>query len=123
MLLPSRERTFYLKYAGESGFVYDGNFTIKCRLNVAEKYNYELDRSRLLADPANPTPGLYNIASAIGFLRSRIVSGPNWWMQSNGFEVEDEEVLYKIVEQVNAEIKTWQTELAKVAKQTEELAK
>lgn len=114
MDLPKKERTFYFDHTGEYGTKYDGHFVIKCRLSVAEKYQYELERSRLLGD-VKPTDGLANIASILAFLRSRIMSGPNWWQQGQGFSIEEEDVLYALLEKVDAEIGEWKAELLKKA--------
>jgi hypothetical protein len=123
MDLPKKERTFYFDFTTELGQKYDGNFTIKCKLNVAETHLYELERSRLLGDQANPTNGLYNIAFALGFLRSRVIDGPQWWIQKGGSDLEDEEVLYELVAKTNEEIKKWKDELIKIARPGTDLGK
>jgi hypothetical protein len=112
MDLPKRERAFYFDHMGEYGNKYDGHFVVKCRLNVAEKYQYELERSKLLGDVSKPTDGLASISSILAFLRSRIISGPNWWQQGQGFNIEEEEVLYALLTKVDDEISAWKQELA-----------
>lgn len=112
MDLPKRERTFYFDHTSEYGVKYEGHFVIKCRLNVAEKYQYELERSKLLGGVQSPTDGLASISSILAFLRSRIISGPNWWQQGQGLDLEEEEVLYMLISKVDDEIGAWKQELA-----------
>lgn len=116
MELPKKERTFYFKHDGELGFVYEGHFTIKCRLNVAERYSLELEKSRLLADMANPTNGLLGTSVALSTLRTKIVDGPNWWKQGNGLMLEDEDTLFLLYEEVEKESEKWRKDLESAAK-------
>lgn len=121
MDLPKKERTFYFNYSSvESGFTYEGNFTIKCKLNVSEKYQLELEKSRLMSDMVNPTNGLAGLAIALSTLRAKIVDGPNWWTQGRGLSIEDEDTLVTLYEKVESETYEWRKELedkAKAAKQ------
>jgi hypothetical protein len=125
MDLPKKERTFSFNYTSEeSGQLYEGTFTVKCKLNVAEKYQLELEKSRLMSDMANPTNGLMGISIALSSLRIRIVDGPNWWMQGRGLTIEDEDALVQLFEKVEEECMEWRKELSeKAAKAREELGK
>jgi hypothetical protein len=125
MDLPKKERTFGFSYVSdESGLTYDGTFTVKCKLNVAEKYQLELEKSRLMSDMANPSNGLMGIAIALSTLRVRIVDGPNWWTQGKGINIEDEDVLVALFERVETECMEWRKELSeRAAKAREELGK
>jgi len=123
MELPKKERTFYFKHDGELGFTYEGYFTIKCRLSVADRYSLELEKSRLLADMANPTNGLLGTAVALSTLRTKIKDGPEWWKQSNGLMMEDEDALFSLYERVEKESDSWRKELEKAAKAKEDAAK
>jgi hypothetical protein len=125
MDLPKKERTFGFSYVSdESGLTYDGTFTVKCKLNVAEKYQLELEKSRLMSDMANPSNGLMGIAIALSTLRVRIVDGPNWWTQGKGLNIEDEDVLVALFERVETECMEWRKELSeRAAKAREELGK
>lgn len=112
MDLPKKERTFYFNYTSlESGQTYEGNFTVKCKFNVAEKYQLELEKSRLMSDMQNPTNGLAGIAIALSTLRSRIVDGPNWWTQGKGLSIEDEDTLVELFDKVESECIEWRKEL------------
>lgn len=117
MDLPKREKTFYFDYEGESGFRYEGNFTIKCRLTVAEKYAAELEKTRLQGDTLNPSPGLSGMAIAISSLRSRIVEGPNWWKQGSGLTIEDEDALVELYSKVEEVAAEWASEVKKSVKE------
>jgi len=123
MDLPKRERTFYYDFTGESGFRYEGSLTIKCRLTVSEKYNLELEKSRLLADMSNPTDSLYGLSIALSTLRAKIVEAPNWWQQRQGWGVEDEDALVDLYRKVEEECTKWKEELIKIAKENTELGK
>lgn len=123
MELPKRERTFYFKHTGESGFVYEGNFTVKCRINVAEKYQLEVEKSRLMADMANPSNGLLGTAVALSTLRVKIVESPEWWKQGLGLGLEDEDALFALYDKVEKESDTWRKELQKAAKAKEKAEK
>lgn len=117
MDLPKKERTFSFSYVSQdSGMVYEGTFTIKCKLNVAEKYQLELEKSRLASDMANPTNGLMGIAIALSTLRTKIVDGPNWWTQGRGLGIEDEDTLVSLFDRVEEESLQWRKELEEKAK-------
>jgi hypothetical protein len=117
MDLPKKERTFSFSYVGQdSGMTYEGTFTIKCRLNVAEKYQLELEKSRLISDMANPTNGLMGMAIALSTLRTKISDGPNWWSQGKGLSIEDEDTLVALFDKVEEESLQWRKELDEKAK-------
>jgi len=117
MDLPKKERTFAFNYKSlESGMDYEGTFIIKCKLNVGEKYQLELEKSRLMSDMVNPTNGLAGMAIAISTLRAKIVDGPNWWLQGKGTGIEDEDALVAIFEKVEEESLNWRKELEEKAK-------
>lgn len=111
MELPKRERTFYFDFTGESGFRYEGNVTIKCRLNVSERHALELNRSRLLGDCVNPTDSLRGIAVCLSTCQAKIIEAPNWWMQSNGSKLEDEDALVALFSRIEDESDAWRQEL------------
>jgi hypothetical protein len=117
MDLPKKERSFSFSYVSQdSGMLYEGTFTIKCKLNVAEKYQLELEKSRLTSDMANPTNGLMGMAIALSTLRTKIVDGPNWWAQGKGLNIEDEDALVALFEKVEEESSQWRKELDDKAK-------
>lgn len=114
MELPSREKTFYFDFTGESGFRYEGTFTIKCRLNTAEKITKESEISRLLGDSPNPTRALQNLAVCLATCRVHVIDGPEWFKQSRGL-LEDEEALEELFIKVIECIDSWRKELSKTA--------
>jgi len=117
MDLPKREKTFYFDYEGESGFRYEGSFTVKCRLTVAEKYASELEKTRLQGDTSNPSAGLSGMAIAISTLRSRVVDGPNWWKQGLGLGIEDEDALVELYSKVEEIAAEWALDVKKTSKE------
>lgn len=117
MDLPKKERTFSFSYVSEdSGLTYEGTFTVKCKLNIAEKYQLELEKSRLMSDMANPTNGLMGMAIALSTLRTKIVDAPNWWTQGRGLAIEDEDALVALFDKVESESMEWRKELDEKAK-------
>lgn len=121
MDLPKKERTFSFDFNSlESGLTYEGTFTVKCKLNVGEKYQLELEKSRLMSDMINPTNGLAGMAIAISTLRAKIADGPNWWLQGRGIGIEDEDALVALYEKVEEECSNWRKELEEKAKAAKE---
>lgn len=117
MDLPKKERTFPFSYVSqESGITYEGSFTVKCKLNVAEKYQLELEKSRLMSDMANPTNGLMGMSIALSNLRTKIIDGPNWWTQGRGLNIEDEDTLVALFDRVEEECMNWRKDLEEKAK-------
>ena len=121
MELPKREKTFHFEHVGESGFHYEGTFTIKCRLNVAEKYAMELERNRLIGDMSNPTDDLTGFALVISTLRAKVTDGPNWWLQSRGFGMEDEDALVNLYAEVEKTSTQWKQEILESASKRDEV--
>jgi hypothetical protein len=118
MELPKSEKQFYFNHTGESGFLYEGNFTVKCRLNVAERMKQESDYSRLLGDAINPSQGLRGFALCVSTCRSHIIDSPEWFKQSRGL-LEDEDALIELHSKVVDIIDSWRLELAEAAKAKE----
>ena len=83
MDLPKNEKSFLFEYIGEiTGRKYEGTFTVKCILNMAEKRILEIEKSSISADLSNPTDNLSAISSIISNLRVRVVKSPDWFKQS-----------------------------------------
>jgi hypothetical protein len=119
MELPKRERTLSFSFTGESGTKYEGQFTVKCRLNVAEKYQLELEKSKLTSDMVNPSQGLMGFAIALSTLRVKITDAPEWWKQSRGL-IEDEDALIELYNLVETAALDWRKELDAKAKEAAE---
>ncbi len=115
MELPSREKTFYFDHTGDSGFRYEGHFTIKCRLNIAERHGMESDRSRLLGDSRNPTQDLQALALCLSTCRAHVSDGPEWFRQTRGL-LEDEDALIALYNKVVETCDEWRKEISEAAK-------
>lgn len=115
MELPARDKTFYFDYVGESGFRYEGTFTIKCRLNIAERHTMESDRSRLLGDSKNPTEDLKAIALCLSTCRAHVSDAPEWFKQSRGL-IEDEDALVSLYNKIIETCDEWRKDIAEAAK-------
>lgn len=102
MDLPKNEAIFDFKFTGGlTGKDYDGQFTVVCVLNMLKKHQLEIEKTRLMADFQNPTPGLSGLAIVLANLRVRIVDGPEWWKQSmGGFNIQDEDMLLALYDKV-----------------------
>lgn len=122
MSLPKNERTFSIKLDGDtSGEKYEGQFTTKCVLTMSEKHGKELEKTRLLADYANPSPSLAGIAEILSTLRSKLTHWPDWWANlDHGSKVLDENVVIAIYDEVQGLERDWRAE---VRKKNEELPK
>lgn len=120
MDLPSKEKTFTFEHTGETtGKKYDGQFTVLCVLNVGQKHAMALEKTRLMGNYANPTDDLAGFAVILANLRAKIVSAPEWWNQSNGGAVIDDEdtlvVLYRKITEAEIEWKeTLKTKTQKI---------
>lgn len=124
MDLPSKEKTFAFEHTGETtGKKYEGQFTVLCVLNVGQKHAMALEKTRLMGNYINPTDDLAGFAVILASLRARIVSGPEWWNQSGGGAVIDDEdalvVLYRKITEAELE---WKEDLKKKTQKIAEQA-
>jgi len=115
MDLPSKEKTFDFQHTGETtGKEYTGRFTVLCVLNVGQKHALSLEKTRLLGNYQNPTDDLAGLAIILANLRAKVVEAPEWWKQSQGGAlIEDEDalvVLYRKIQEAEFE---WKEELKK----------
>jgi hypothetical protein len=115
MDLPNKEKTFACEHIGETtGKKYDGQFTVRCILNVGQKHALALEKTRLLGSYESPTDDLAGLAIILANLRARIVDAPEWWKQSNGGSLVDDEdvlvVLYRKIQEAELE---WKEDLKK----------
>ncbi len=118
--LPKNQKTFTIDVTGEDTFVsYKGEFTVKCVLNMSGKHALELEKTRLMADYANPSAGLRAIAVSLATVRSKIVKAPDWWSELNAAsELLDENVIIEIFEKcIDAEIQ-WRDKVKELADKT-----
>ena len=120
MDLPSKEKTFDFEHVGEdTGKKYEGRFTVLCVLNVGQKHALALEKTRLQGSYVNPTDDLAGLAIILANLRAKVIDAPEWWKQSNGGAlIEDESalvVLYRKVQEAEFE---WKETLKKKGQET-----
>ena len=113
--LPKNEQSFDIDLAGETTNIqYVGTFTAKCVLNMAGKHSMELEKTRLMADYANPSAGLAGIAIALATIRAKITDGPAWWKDSDaGATIIDENVVFKLYDECLRIEASWREKLKK----------
>lgn len=117
MDLPSTQTAFDFDFTSELGIKRDGQFTVNCLLNMRQKHLLELEKTRLLGNYPNPTDELAGISVILANLRSRIVSGPSWWEQSDGgYNLTDIDTLTALYNKVITAEAEWRTKLKEKAK-------
>jgi hypothetical protein len=115
MDLPKNEKSFLFNHTGElTGRKYEGTFTVKCVLNMADKRRLEIEKSSISADLMNPTNNLSAIATVVANLRVRVVNSPDWFKQSiQTLDLLDEDVIFEIYSQCLNKSEEWITEVKK----------
>lgn len=115
MDLPSKEKTFDFEHTGlDTGKKYDGRFTVLCLLNVGQKHALSLEKTRLLGNYANPTDDLAGFSVILSNLRAKIVEAPEWWKQSAGGQlIEDEDAVVALYRKLQETEELWKTDLKK----------
>ena len=107
MDLPEKNSTFEFEHKGLTK-KYEGRFTVRCHLNVGEKHQLAMEKTRLMADYLNPSDDLSGFAVILSKLRVHVIDGPEWWKQSGGgFLIEDEDAVVALYDKVLAEEKKW----------------
>lgn len=98
MDLPKNEKSFYFKHTGElTGKVYEGDFSAKCVLNLADKRLLEVEKSAITLDLNNPSGNLSAIGNVVSNLRVRILDAPDWFKQSIvSLDILDDELMFEI---------------------------
>jgi hypothetical protein len=111
--LPKNEKTFDLEIIGEdTNIKYSGQFTVKCVLNMSGKHSLALEKTRLMADYANPSRDLAGIAISLATIRAKIISAPAWWKNNdNGALIMDENVIMAIYDKCEEMEVQWRAEL------------
>jgi len=119
MSLPKNEATFDFSHVGElTSKKYEGQFTVKCMLNLADKRYLEIEKSRLTADLMNPTGNLSALGAVIANLRVRVVDAPDWFNQAIlSLDIMDEEVIFELYSECLKKSEEWRE---KVKAKTEE---
>ena len=115
--LPKNEKTFSIDLNGEDTYLnYKGEFTVKCIVDMGGKHAEELEKTRLTADYANPSDGLYGVATSLAKLRSRVVKSPQWWTDSDGGTgIKDYNIIMHLYGECLRLEDEWRTELKKKA--------
>lgn len=124
MELPPNESTFEVDTIGDTTFKrYEGQFTVRCVLNMGQKHALELEKSRLLGSYPNPTGDLAGLAEVFATVRAKIVDAPEWWKQSvGGTTVRDENVLIYIYTQTVEAERAWRQKVQEMAAPKDETA-
>ena len=112
-MLPKNEKTFtFDKEDGFTGQKYSGEFTVKCVLTFADRRVLELEKSRLRLDILNPTSELLALTTIQASLKTRIISAPSWWKESdNGNNILDSEVVITLFDKVMEQEDLWVADL------------
>ena len=115
MDLPKNQKSFQLDHVGEvTGRRYEGTFSVKCALNMAEKRKLEIERSTLSADLTNPTGNLNAISVVVANLRVRVIDAPDWFKQAiASLDLLDEDVLLEIYGKCLDKSEEWLSEVKK----------
>jgi hypothetical protein len=113
--LPKNERTFSIKVEGDTtGEVFEGQFTTRCVLNMTEKHNKELEKTRMMADYANPSATLSGIAEILSTVRVKLIKWPDWWANLDfGSKMLDENVIIAIYDETKLLENQWKSEIRK----------
>jgi hypothetical protein len=113
MELPKNESSFHYDHTGEmTGRNYNGTFTVRCVLNIAEKRILEIEKSTITADLNNPTGELNAIATVVANLRVRVQNAPDWFKQSiRSLDLLDDEVYFDIYSKCLEAENNWITEV------------
>lgn len=122
MNLPDKESVFDFDFTSDlTGKKYEGRFTVLCRLDMGQKHRLELEKTRLLGNYPNPTDGLAGIAVVLANLRIKVTDAPDWWKQSNGgYLIEDEDALVTLYDRVIAAETEWLEKLKQKTKKVQE---
>ena len=119
MDLPKNESVFEFEHVGATtGRKYEGRFTVRCILNIAQKHAMELEKTKLRGGSSNPTDALAGIAIILATLHAKIVDSPEWWKQGQGSDLLDEDVLVVLHDKVEDAEVAWKKALTEKATQS-----
>jgi hypothetical protein len=117
MALPLNEKTVQISVEGQyTKKKFEGLFTMKCKLTMAEKYKLEMEKSRMKSDVRFGTDGFDTIISILAALRVRVIKAPDWWTQSDGgLDLIDDNVVLEVYEKsIDVELE-WEKEISATA--------
>lgn len=116
--LPKNEMTVEFDYDGaDTGLSYSGDFTVKCALTIQDKHVVALEKTRLMADSANPTSDLAGIALTLAEVRARIIDAPTWWTEDTdrGAALLDENILLRLYDKCMECENKWRESIRKAS--------
>lgn len=114
--LPKNEKTFKVDITGEVSFnKWQGDFTVACVLNIGQKHQIEVEKTRLIADLSNPTEKLLGLSVIISNLLVRIKEAPKWWDMASGLDLLDENVALEVFDQCMKAEREWKDSVKKLA--------
>jgi hypothetical protein len=111
MLLPKKEATFLFEFEDDMGIKWEGLFTVKTKLTIADTHKMELERSRLLGDTLSPSAALSDMAYALPYIRIRVIEGPEWYIKNKLSDLEDISIMYALFDKIVEAEKQWKKEL------------
>lgn len=119
MSLPKNEAGFDFEHIGEiTGKKYEGQFTCKCILSLADKRILEIEKSRITADLMNPTGDLSALGTVIANLRVRVLDGPDWYNQAiSSLDILDEEVIFEVYAKCLGKSEEWRQKIKEKAEE------
>ena len=125
MDLPKNEATFHFEHTGETtGRKYEGDFTVKCVLNLADKRALEVQKSNISLDLNNPSANLSAISDVVSNLRVRVIDAPDWFKQVIvSLDVYDDELFFEIYGKCLEKSEEWLRSLKKEAAENDETLK
>jgi hypothetical protein len=111
--LPKNEMTVHFDEIGvDTGLPYQGDFIVKCALTIQDKHSVALEKTRLMADTANPTGDLAGIAVTLAEVRARIIKAPEWWAETDrGAKMFDENILLRLYDKFMDCEDNWKTSI------------
>ena len=123
MNLPKNEKTFTIDGIGETtGQKYFGNFTTICILNVGQKHQLEIERSRLSADLAYPSDRLRGFSLILATLNVKLIKKPDWWNDSfGGLDLLDENIVMDVYDKIVEAENEWREAVQKEGKKSQKI--
>jgi hypothetical protein len=120
--LPKNRKTFSIDVTGNDTYVkYTGEFTVKCILDMTDKHSLELEKTRMMADYANPSRNLAGIALFLATVRTKIIDAPKWWEELSGAsKLIDENVLIHLYDKCTEAEEEWRKKVKELAGVAEE---
>jgi hypothetical protein len=125
VFLPPNEESFSVNIVGDrSQKLFQGDFTIKPRLNCGELVTIEANADRLGANSPTISPGYKAFMRSLAELEIQVLEGPRWWVASrNGLGLEDPNLVAEISMLTNKAVNEHFEKIAAAAEQVEKATK